>query len=160
MTPFEIALQIRNRPDDNETVEAYVLRTLAGEAMADFAAALEMLIGWEQADQDLVALLDCLKEGGRKDGTLPISQLIKQKRKLVYDPKLEALLARRWRCPHCKQFTSISSIRITFGAPARLLGCLTCGEPGVYPVEPKARLKAHDGGKKGIRPLPYQEGDV
>lgn len=152
MKPFEIALQIRNRPEDDETVEAYVVRTLAGEAMADFGAALEMLIGWEQADQDLMTLLDCLKDGGRKDGTLPISELIKQKRMLVYDPKLESVLARRWRCPHCKQFANINSIRITLGEPDSLLGCLTCGEPGMYPVEPKARLKTHDGGKKGIRP--------
>lgn len=153
MKPFEIALQIRRRPDDDETVEAYVVRTLADETMADFGAALEMLIGWEQANQDLVALLDCLKDGGRKDGTLPISELIKRKLALVYDPKLETLLARRRRCPHCKQFASINSIRITLSEPDSLLGCLTCGEQGVYPVEPKARLKAHDGGRKGLRPI-------
>lgn len=153
MTPFEIALQIRRRPDDDETVEAYVVRTLADETMADFGAALEMLIGWEQADQDLVALLDCLKGGGRKDGTLPISELIKQKRKLVYDPSLEALLARRWRCPHCKQFANLNSVRIIIGEPDHLLGCLTCGELGVYPIEAKARLKTLDGGRGGLKLL-------
>lgn len=152
MRPFEIALQIRNRPDDNETVEAYVVRTLADETMADFGTALEMLIGWEQADEDFLALLDCLKTGGRKDGTSPISELIKQRRALVYDPKLESLLARRWRCPHCKQFASINSIKISISEPGGLPYCITCGERGVYPVEPRARLKAHDGGRNGIKP--------
>lgn len=153
MKPFEIALQIRRRPDDDESVEAYALRTLADETVADFGAALEILIGWAQADQDLEAMLDCLKEGGRKNGTLPISELIEQKRKLVYDPKLEALLARRWRCPHCKQFADINSISIVLNEPDHLLGCRTCGEPGVYPLEPKARLKVHDGGAGGLKLL-------
>lgn len=151
MKPIEIALTIRNRPDPDEAVEAFVQRTLANETMADFVVALELLIGWEQADEDFVSLLDCLE--GRKNRTLPISDLIKQKRHLVYDPKLETLLARRWRCPHCKQFANISSIKIAIGELGSLFGCVTCGEAGMYPVESRARLKAHDGGRKGIRPI-------
>lgn len=154
MTPFEIALSIRKNQDDNpdESAESFVLRALADETMADFGAALELLIGWERADEDFVALLECLKIGG-KDGTLPISELIKKRRSLIYDPKLESLLARRWRCPHCKQLSGIASVQVNISKPGSLLGCLTCGEVGMYPVEPRAQIKAHDGGKKGLRLL-------
>lgn len=154
MTPFEIALSIRNRPDpDKETVEVFALREHAKERMADFGAALELCIGWERAYEDFAALLDCLKPLERRGQTLTIAALIERSRQLGYNAKLEALLARRWRCPHCKQFTSIDRIEVPIGEPERLLRCTTCNEEGVYPAEVKARLEARDGGKGGLRPL-------
>jgi hypothetical protein len=153
MTPFEIALSIRNRPDQDEAVEAYAARVHASERTADFDVAIELLIGWEQAFDDFSALLDCITSVARKDDTLQISKLIERKRKLGYDAKLEALLARRWRCPHCKQFACLSKVEVPIGAPGSLLRCVTCGEHGMYPVEAKARLDVHDGGKGGLRPI-------
>jgi hypothetical protein len=140
MTPFEIALTIRNRPDDAESVQDFVLRTMARERMSDFHAALGLLIGWERAYEYFERLLDILKRVERKAPDATIEALIKYKRRLGYDPAFEALLARRWRCPHCKQFSTIDSIQLPIGDATRLPRCVTCGEEGVAPIDNEARL--------------------
>ena len=151
MTPFEIAITLRNRPDGGESDEAFVKRALGGERLCDFGAAVELMGAWEQAGDDFVALLDCLKPVERRNRAATIADLIERKRQLGYDAKLEALLARRWRCPHCKQFSSVDKVTISQGDRG-LFRCTTCGEEGVHPVEAKAVLRVEDGGKSGLRP--------
>lgn len=152
MTPFEIALAIRNKPDDDEPDTDFVLRTMSGERASDFVAAADLLDGWERAYEDFEKLLDILQPVGRKTPHATFADLIKHKRKLGYDPALETLLARRWRCPHCKQFTTINKIELPIGDTTRLPRCVTCGEEGVAPVDTEARLDVRDGGKSGLRP--------
>lgn len=150
MTPFEIALSIRNRPDDEE-IESFVRRQHANERMVDFAASLELLIGWERAIDEFKSLMVCLAVVNTANAESTIAAAIARKRALGYDPKLEAVLARRWRCPHCKQFSNITTIEISV-AVGELFRCC-CGELGIYPIEAAAKLKVQDGGKTGLRPL-------
>lgn len=152
MTPFEIALTIRNRPDDSESVRDFALRTMAQEWVSDLHAAIELLIGWERAYEDFEKMLDILQPVGRKTPDATIAALIKHKRGLGYDPALETLLARRWRCPHCKQFAAIDKIELPIGDATRLPRCVICGEEGIAPVDTEARLDVRDGGKSGLRP--------
>jgi hypothetical protein len=152
MTPFEIALTIRNRPDHDETVRDFALRTMAEVQMRDFGAAIELLIRWERGHDDFKKLIDILRPVGRKTPGAKIAALIAAKRKIGYDAELEAILARRWRCPHCKQFSTIDKIEIPIGDPDRLPHCVTCGEEGIAPVDTEARLDVRDGGKSGLQP--------
>jgi hypothetical protein len=153
MSPFEIALAIHNRTDADEDLQAFVLRTMAKEKMADLGPALELCIAWEHAYEELENLLDMLGAVSAKTPDAKIATLIAAKRRLGYDPKLEAALARRWQCPHCKQFSSVDKIELPIGAPDRLPRCVLCGEEGIAPVETSARLDVLDGGKSGLRPL-------
>ncbi len=152
MTPFQIAIAIRNKPDDGEPVTDFVLRTMGGERASDFVAAYDLLEGWDRAYEDFEKLVDILQPVGRKTPHAMLGDLIKLKRGLGYDAALEALLARRWRCPHCKQYSSIDKIEMPIGDPTRLPRCATCGEEGIAPVNPEARLDVRDGGKSGLRP--------
>lgn len=153
MTPFEIALAIRSRADDDEGVKQFALRTMASEKVADVAAALHLLIGWAHAFEEIEALCDALARVGAKMPKATIDVLIAAKRKLGYDAKLEAILARRWRCPHCKKFANIDKVELPIGDPDRLPRCVICGEEGIAPVETEACLNVRDGGKSGLRPL-------
>jgi hypothetical protein len=152
MTPFEIALAIRNRADQDESVESFVRRMLSGERVSDFSVALKLLIRWERAYEEIEALLDVLKDVSAKTPAATIGTLIAAKRRLGYDHKLEALLAHRWRCPHCKQFAGIDKIELPIGNPDHLPRCVICGEEGIAPVETEAHLDTLDGGKSGLRP--------
>ena len=152
MTPFEIALNIRNRSDDNEPLRDFVLRTMADERRCDFNAALELLTGWESALADIQKMLDIMESVLCETPDATISALIRHKRGLGYDPALEALLARRWRCPHCKQFSTINEVKLLIGDDARLPVCVNCGEEGIAPVDTKPRLDVRHGGKSGLRP--------
>ena len=151
MTPFEIALAIRSRPDDSEPVRDFVFRTMAQERMSDFRTALELLVGWERGDDDVRTIFNILGQVGGADET--IGALIEHKRGLAYDPALETVLARRWRCPHCKQLSTIDKIKLPVGDAACLPGCPACGEEGIAPVDTEARLDVRDGGKSGLRPI-------
>jgi hypothetical protein len=152
MTPFEIAVAIRNR-GESEELRAFVLRTMANEKMCDLRLALELCIGWERAYEEVENLLDALRVVSAKAPDATIDVLIAAKRRLGYDPQLEAILARRWRCPHCKQFASIDKIELPIGDPDRLPRCVICGEEGIAPVERQAHLDVRDGGKSGLRPI-------
>ncbi len=153
MSPFEIALAIRNRADHDEDLQAFVLRTMANEKMSDLGPALALCIGWERAYEELEDFLDALRNIGIKTPNARIETLIAAKRKIGYDPKFEAILARRWRCPHCKQFSTVDKIELPIGDPDRLPCCVTCGEEGIAPVDSNAHLEVRDGGKSGLRPL-------
>lgn len=153
MSPFEIALAVRKRPDNNEPLQAFLLRTMPGEQVRDVHAAMELMIGWEQAYDDFEALLNLLKPLERKTLDAKIEVLIARKRALGYDPALEALLARKWRCPHCKQFAALDTVEVPVGDPDRLWRCTTCGEEGIAPVGTEAKLDVRDGGKSGLRPI-------
>lgn len=152
-TPFEIALAVRNDHDpDQEEFQAFVLRRFAKEKAASLGGALALLIGWERAYEEFEGLLDCLKKVRHQTESDTIDNLIKRHRQLGYDAKFEAILARRWRCPHCKQFATISEIEIPIGDQSRLPRCVTCGEEGIAPIDGKPSLKTRDGGKSGLRP--------
>jgi hypothetical protein len=110
-----------------------------------------MLISWERADDDLKKLMDVL-EPAERGKCASIGTLIKRKRALGYDSALEALLARRWHCPHCKQSTTVEEVGIPVGGDARMAKCLMCGEEGIAPVQAAARLEVREGGKTGLRP--------
>lgn len=152
MTPFEIAFAIHSRPDSDEDLEAFVLRTMADEKISDLGLALELRIAWERGLDYFKALVDALRSVSAKapDNT-QIGALIEAKRKLGYDAKLEAILAHRWRCPHCKQFSTIDRVEVQIGGD--LFRCVICKEEGIAPVETEARLDVRDGGKTGLRPI-------
>jgi hypothetical protein len=153
MTSFEIALAVRNRADPDEDLQAFVLRTMAKERIADLGAALELCIAWERACEDLENLLDALRVVGVETSDVKIAALIAAKRKIGYDAKFEAILARRWRCPHCKQFATIDKVELPIGEPDRLPCCAVCGEEGIAPVDTDAKFGVRDGGKSGLRPV-------
>lgn len=145
MTPFEIALAIRNKPE-SESENDFVLRTMSGERVRDLITAGDLLKGWDRADEYFEKILAILQPVGRKTPNATIAELIEHTRGLGYDPALETLLARRWRCPHCKQFATIEKIELDLGDPTSLQRCGVCGEEGIIPVDPKARLDVRDGG--------------
>lgn len=151
MTPLEIALAIRNRADPDEELQAFVLRTMANEKITDLSSALELSIAWEHASDDFKRMVDILRPVGRKTPDAKIGALIAAKRKLGYDAELEAILARRWRCPHCKQFSTVDKVEIQING-GELFRCKVCHEEGIAPVATDARLEARDGGKSGLRP--------
>lgn len=153
-TPFEIALAVRNDHDaDQEELQVFMLRRFAKEKMTSVGDALDLLIAWERAYEEFEGLLDCLKKVKRQPDSDTIDTLIKRRRQLGYDAKFEAILARQWRCPHCKQFATISEIEIPIGDQSRLPRCITCGEEGIAPIDGKPSLKTRDGGKSGLRPV-------
>jgi predicted Zn-ribbon and HTH transcriptional regulator len=126
---------------------------MGSEKMRDFVAALELLIGWERAEDDFAELVELLAPaaaGASTDTTIEV--LLAAQRKLGYNARLEALLARRWRCPQCKQFATIEKIGAPIGNPGGLPRCAVCQEEGIAPVETTPDLEAHDGGKSGLRP--------
>lgn len=151
MTPFQIALAVRNRADQDEGVAEFALRTMSGEKVADLGAALDLMIGWERAIEDFAALCGALTTACVLPGAT-ISGLIAVKRAAGYDPGLEAILSRRWRCPHCKQFATIEEVEMPIGDPSRLPRCPTCREDGIAPIDGRPRLTARRGGKSGLRP--------
>lgn len=153
MTPFEIAIAIRTRQDDSEPLEDFVLRTMAQQRVVDFKPALDMLVGWERADEDFARLIEILEPVGRKERDATFDALIKRKREMGYDPLLEALLARRWRCPHCKRLATIETIEIPIHAPGSLARCMICEAQGIAPVDAEPCLDVRDGGKSGLRPV-------
>lgn len=152
MTPFEIALAIRNRPDPNEELEAFVLRTMADEKSSDLGSALELCIAWERALDYFEALVDALRPiSAKMPQDVKIGALIEAKRKLGYDAKLESLLAHRWCCPHCKQFSTVDKVELQIGG-GDLFRCVICKEEGIAPIDTEAHLDVRDGGKTGLRP--------
>ncbi len=152
MTPFEIALAIRNRPDTDEDLQAFVLRTMANEKITDLRSALEISVAWEHALDYFEALVDALRPVSAKmPQDAKVGALIEAKRNLGYDAKLESLLAHRWRCPHCKQFSTIDKVEVQIGGD--LFRCVICKEEGIAPVDTQSHFNVRDGGKSGLRPL-------
>jgi hypothetical protein len=71
MTPFEIAVAIRNR-GESEELRAFVLRTMANEKMRDLRLALELCIGWERSIGDPDRLPRCVICG--EEGIAPVER--------------------------------------------------------------------------------------
>lgn len=154
MTPFEIALTIRNEHDQaKETLEAFVRRTMSQERVSDLGSALQIMLGWDRAIEEISELLDLLRPVERKGAGHTIRALIERKRQLGYDAKFETLCARLWLCPHCQRTTTIEGIELPIGDPDRMPRCTACGGEGIAPTDGKPNLKVRDGGKTGLRPL-------
>lgn len=158
MTPFEMAYIIHNRDNPDQALDDFVLKTFGTENVVALSAALALCIGWERAFVEIKKLISALSKTGWAPGAT-FRMAIAASRSAGYDPELEATLARRWRCPHCKQFSTIENIRIHVSDPKRLPSCTTCGEEGVAPVETTPTLRAHRGGRPlPAPPAPEEEG--
>lgn len=138
MTPFEIAMSIR---ESTGTLAEAILGH-ASERGADLSAAITLLAGWQRADEEFDAMIKCLEPC---DDSLPLDVLVARSRAAGYNATLEAILARRWQCPHCLQYCTIEGTKIS--AEETLLLCTTCGELGVYPVDTAPHLETLDAGK-------------
>jgi hypothetical protein len=75
-----------------------------------------------------------------------IEEIIARKRAAGYDAKFEALLARKWRCPHCQHETTILKVVLPLGEPDRDPLCPACEQEGIEPVDPRPEMTVIAGG--------------
>lgn len=79
------------------------------------------------------------------DDNKTVAELIAQLRAAGYNPELEALLARKWRCPHCRHECTILELIVPLGTTRDPL-CPACEEEGIDLVE-APQLAVIQGGK-------------
>jgi len=68
-----------------------------------------------------------------------IEELVRRKRAAGYDPNFEALMAKRWKCPHCGRVATILEVLVPIDN-AGDFACPRCEAEGIEPIEPVAPL--------------------